>query len=298
MAFKFSSASSLIMILLPFFLCRHCYADTNEHVGYSCYVDSSKANKSSTWTENRNSMFRKLEENVILNNGYYIAEAGEKGPDRAYGLIQCRGDVSKSNCTNCTRRSFILNVNDPSCGKGVLTWQTWCLLRYSNVSFFGTWEKNSLTVSQSNRASLVEQSVAAAKGKMLMMGLAEAAPGDSLMFAKGEIDDGLGGKRYGTAQCTRDLGKSACRDCLEWLVEGFARNVSDDRSRTINGVGCFMIYDNTSFYFNLTAEEGLGKPAPPKSNPAAPPKSNAPNRGLAGRLSMAITIFMTTMAFL
>ncbi|KAL8032784.1 hypothetical protein ABFX02_13G119100 [Erythranthe guttata] len=286
MAFTFSSASSLIMIFLPLFLCRHCYADTNQHAGYSCYVDSSEANKSSTWTENRNSMFRKLEANVIPNNGYYRAEAGEKGPDRAYGLIQCRGDISKSNCTNCTRQSFILNVNDRSCGKGVLTWQTWCLLRSSNVSFYGTWKKNSLTGYRSNNASLVEQSVAAAKGKMLMMGvgLAEAAPGDSLMFAKGEIDDGLGGKRYGTAQCTRDLGKSACRDCLEWLVEGFGRNVSDDRSRTINGVGCFMIYDNTSFYFNLTAEEGL---------------RGAANRGLSGRLSMAITIFITaTMAFL
>ncbi|EYU27839.1 hypothetical protein MIMGU_mgv1a023167mg [Erythranthe guttata] len=250
MASKLSSASSLIMIFLPLFLCRHCYADTNELAGVMC-SNSSEAKSSTTWTENVNSMFSKLEANVILNNGYYRAEAGEKGPDKVYGLIQCRGDISKSNCNNCTRESFHW------CGERVLIWQSrWCLLRYSNVSFYGTWEKSSLTVYRSNRASLVEQSVAAAKGKMLMMGLAEAAPGDSLMFAKGEIDDGLGGKRYGTAQCTRDLGKSECRDCLEWLVEGFGRNVSDDRSREINGRGCFMMYDNTRFYFNLTAEEG------------------------------------------
>ncbi|XP_012848432.1 PREDICTED: cysteine-rich repeat secretory protein 38-like [Erythranthe guttata] len=275
------------------FLCRHCYADTNEHGGSICWP-SSEAKSSSAWTENVNTLFTKLEANVILNNGYYRAEAGEKGPDRVYGLIQCRGDISKSNCANCTRESFILSANSSACGgagnKGVLIWQSWCLLRYSNASFYGTWEKSSLTVYRSNSSSLGEPA-AAAKGRTMLLGLAAAAPGESLMFATGEVDvDGLGGKRYGLGQCTRDLGKSECRDCLEWLVKAFGTTVSDDRSCQINGVGCFMLYDNTRFYFNLTAEEGLGKPAPPKSN--------ASNRGLAGRLSMAITIFMTTMAFL
>ncbi|KAL8032782.1 hypothetical protein ABFX02_13G118900 [Erythranthe guttata] len=297
MAFRFSSASSLIMInFLPFFmlfLCRHCYADTNQHGGAMC-SSPSEAKSSYTWTENVYSLFSKLEANVILNNGYYRAEAGEKGPDRVYGLIQCRGDISKSNCTNCTRQSFHLNVNSSSCGGGlgsktVLIWQRWCLLRYSNVSFYGTWERTSLTAYRSNR-SISENPAAAAKGTTMLLGLAAAAPGESLMFAKGEVDDGLGGKRYGLAQCTRDLGKSDCRDCLEWLVKGFGTTVSDDRSCEINGVGCFMLYDNTRFYFNLTAEEGLGG--------ATPPKSNASNRGLAGRLSMAITFFMATMAFL
>ncbi|KAL7088774.1 hypothetical protein ACP275_13G147700 [Erythranthe tilingii] len=290
MASKLSSASSLIMIFLPFFMlfwCRHCYADSNQPGGASCWP-SSEAKSSSTWTENVNSLFSKLEANVIPNNGYYRAEAGEKGPDRVYGLIQCRGDISKSNCTNCTRESFNLNVNSSSCGglgsKSVLIWQRWCLLRYSNVSFYGTWEKSSLTVYRSNRSSS-EDPAAAAKGTTMMLGLAAAAPGESLMFATGEIDVGLGRKRYGLAQCTRDLGKSECRDCLEWLVKGFGTTVSDQRSCEINGVGCFMLYDDaTRFYFNTTAEEGL---------------RGAANRGLSGRLAMAITIFMTTiMAFL
>ncbi|KAL7130207.1 hypothetical protein ABFS83_13G118500 [Erythranthe nasuta] len=291
MAFKLiSSASSLIMInFLPFFmlfLCRHCYADTNLHGGSMCWP-SSEAKSSSAWTENVNSLFGKLEANVILNNGYYRAEAGEKGPDRVYGLIQCRGDISKSNCTNCTRESFILSANSSTCdgtgNKGVLIWQSWCLLRYSNASFYGTWEKSSLTVYRSNSSSLGEPA-AAAKGRTMLLGLAAAAPGESLMFATGEVDDGLGGKRYGLGQCTRDLGKSECRDCLEWLVKAFGTTVSDDRSCQINGVGCFMLYDNTRFYFNTTAEEGL---------------RGAANRGLSGRLSMAITIFMTAiMAFL
>ncbi|KAL7130208.1 hypothetical protein ABFS83_13G118600 [Erythranthe nasuta] len=294
MASKLSSASSLIMInFLPIFmlfLCRHCYADINQPGGYMC-SPSSEAKSSSAWTENVNSLFSKLEANVILNNGYYRAEAGEKGPDRVYGLIQCRGDISKSNCTNCTRQSFILSANSSACGagnKGVLVWQRWCLLRYSNASFYGTWEKSRLTVFRSNSSSLGDPA-AAAKGTTMMLGVAAAAPGESLMFATGEVDDGLGGKRFGLGQCTRDLGKSDCRDCLENLVKGFG-TVSDDRSCEINGLGCFMLYDDTRFYFNLTAEEGLGKPTPPKSN--------ASNRGLAGRLAMAITIFMTTMAFL
>ncbi|EYU27844.1 hypothetical protein MIMGU_mgv1a025343mg [Erythranthe guttata] len=283
------------MIFLTFFMifwCRRCYADSNGLEGALC-LPPSEAESSPTWTENRNSMFRKLEANVILNNGYYIAEAGEKGPDRVYGLIQCRGDISKSNCTNCTRDSF--NLKRHSCGeegKTVMIWQKWCFLRYSNERFYGVWERTSAAISSLNISRSYEQAAVASKGMMMMMELAAAAPEESLMFAKGVIDDGLGGKRYGLTQCTRDLGKSDCRGCLESLLNksGYQTIVFRERSWDIYGVGCFVLYGDTQFYFNTSAEEGLGEPTPPKSNAA--------NRGLAARLSMAITIFMTTMAFL
>ncbi|KAL8038042.1 hypothetical protein ABFX02_11G077800 [Erythranthe guttata] len=60
------------------------------------------------------------------------------------------------------------------------------------------------------------------------------------------------GKRYGLAQCTRDLVKSDCRDCLEFLLRaygsiGTGATVVEKRSWGIFAEGCFMLYDDIPF---------------------------------------------------
>ncbi|KAL8038039.1 hypothetical protein ABFX02_11G077600 [Erythranthe guttata] len=252
--------------------------------------------KSSTWTANLNNLFSALETNVTLNNGYCKAEAGEKGPDKVYGLIQCRGDISMSNCADCTRNSFNSNSSCRDDGgrrrnRRVMVYQRWCLMRYSNESFFGVWEK-SIHIVTSNRSFSEEQPAVAAKGRMMMMGLVAVAPGEGLMFAKAEMEDGMGGKRYGLAQCTRDLVKSDCRDCLEFLLRaygsiGTGATVVEKRSWGIFAEGCFMLYDDIPF---TPIDEGGGGVRP----------SHAANRALAaGRLATAaITTFVTAIAFL
>ncbi|KAL8032781.1 hypothetical protein ABFX02_13G118800 [Erythranthe guttata] len=214
MASLFNSLSS-IMILVSVF-CR-CYADRNDVRSSSCWHLSSEA-ESLTWMENLNSLFTALEANVIINNGYYRAEAGEeKGVDKVYGIIQCRADISKSNCTDCTKKSFRSSWCSRR-SRSAVVWQRWCLLRYSNVSFNQpVWEE--LRSAVYRNSSSLEEPVVVAKGWVMMMGLPAAAAKESLKFAKAEMDDGKGGKRYGLAQCTRDLGKSDCRDCLEDLLK-------------------------------------------------------------------------------
>ncbi|EYU37367.1 hypothetical protein MIMGU_mgv1a022362mg, partial [Erythranthe guttata] len=229
---------SSIMIFLSLFLLffRHCNADDNFLWGSSCSHPSEA--KSSTWTTNLNNLFSALETNVTLNNGYCKAEAGENGPDKV--------------------NSF--NTNSSSCDDGgggrrrnrrVMVYQRWCVMRYSNESFFGVWEK-SIHIVTSNRSFSKEQPAVAAKGRMMMMGLAAAAPGEGLMFAKAEMEDAMGGKRYGLAQCTRDLVKSDCRDCLEHLLKeygsiGTGATVVEKRSWGMFVEGCFMLYDDIPF---------------------------------------------------
>ncbi|KAL8038037.1 hypothetical protein ABFX02_11G077300 [Erythranthe guttata] len=111
------------------------------------------------------------------------------------------------------------------------------------------------------------------------------------MFAKAEMEDGMGGKRYGLAQCTRDLVKSDCRDCLEHLLKeygsiGTGATVVEKRSWGMFVEGCFMLYDDIPF---TPIDEGGGGVRP----------SHAANRALAAqRLATAVTIFVTAIAFL
>lgn len=236
------------VVLISFFIAPRspCYADTNEFRGSACSRPSAAA-QSPSWTSNLNATFTSLEQNVIPNNGYYKAEVGASGFDKVYGLIQCRGDVSASDCRNCTRESFRPGPENCGGSRSVTIWQKWCFLRYSNESFYGQWQRNRNAIISND--SIPDDPSVATKGLTMMTGLAKAASEEKLMFATSEIDDGNGGKRYGLAQCSRDLGKSDCESCLAYLLNGTDTTVGR-RSWDIYGVGCFMLYDHSQFYFN------------------------------------------------
>ncbi|KAI3456397.1 hypothetical protein Pfo_013060 [Paulownia fortunei] len=289
---SFNSKSLIIIfqLAISFFLLSGCpcYADTISFRGSLCPTPPGAEN--SSWTANLNSVFSSLEANVNLSNGYYKAEGGESS-DKAYGLIQCRGDISPSDCGECTRESFRLATKNCGGSKSGIIWQTWCFLRYSNASFYGVWERSGFATS--NVTTLDDPRVAA-KGLAMMAGLAVAAPDETLMFAKSETDDGMGGKRHGVAQCSRDLGKSDCGDCLDYLLKGFGTTIAKKREWEIYGVGCFMLYGDTQFYLNTSSTSAQSPPA--ADGVVRPP--NGANRAWAGRFAVGITILTTAMAFL
>lgn len=262
----------LQLVVISLFMCS-CpgYADTNSFRGSLCSAPLGAEN--SSWTVNLNSVFSSLEANVNLNKGFYRAEAGESS-DKIYGLIQCRGDVSQSGCQECTRESLALATKNCDGSKSVVIWQEWCYFRYSNASFYGVWEKSGSATS--NDTSLDDPDVAA-KGMAMMTGLAAAAPNETLMFDKSEMDDGKGGKRYGLAQCSRDLGKLACRDCLGYFLKGFSTTVANKRRWQIYGIGCFMLYDDSHLYFN-TSTISVQSPAPTDSSISPQSPTTAPGK--------------------
>ncbi|KAL9673669.1 hypothetical protein QQ045_029930 [Rhodiola kirilowii] len=104
-----------------------CYADINWSGFGSC--NPSRNNSTSEYKTNVNSILRVLEEKGPQRNGFYQTTVG-KEPDKVYGLVQCTGDVSAQNCSQCIKdaahEAFGAMCNT---SKYVALWYRWRYLR-------------------------------------------------------------------------------------------------------------------------------------------------------------------------
>ncbi|XP_022005061.1 cysteine-rich repeat secretory protein 38-like [Helianthus annuus] len=76
----------------------------------------------------------------------------------------------------------------------------------------------------------------------MMEELASTVPDHPLMYQAAEIDVGVNGKRYGLAQCGRDLSKVSCQNCLEDRLATCISYVQNRTGWEIVGFGCSMWY--------------------------------------------------------
>lgn len=240
--------TELLILSILFLLQRKCFADTNMKYGWECSVDDNSTSEIS-FINNLNNLWILLADNAAFNNGFYKTAVGNDS-DKLYGLTQCRGDISAADCANCTRESVKVAVEDCPRSKNVKIWYRWCSLRYSNKDFFGF-----LDTSWGVMFNGTDHSSIGSKGLDFMTELATTAPEQPLLFQIAVLDGGENGKRYGMAQCSRDLSKSNCSKCLEFRLEAERTENADKRGWEIYSSSCSMWYQDYQFYFNsLTAE--------------------------------------------
>ncbi|CAI9292626.1 unnamed protein product [Lactuca saligna] len=72
------------------------------------------------------------------------------------------------------------------------------------------------------------------------------------MFDTDVIDVGNDGKRYGLGQCSRDLNKLDCENCLEELLMTYRRYVMNRTGWEMLGVSCGLWYDDVDNDSGLT----------------------------------------------
>ena len=109
--------------------------DTNRETGSLCdKADNNPVNEDAFQT-NLKTLLDSLASNIVDSHGFYQTIVGKK-PNRLYGTILCRGDISANNCSNCVLNSTRVPSNDCSKSRDVTIWFRWCFLRYSNESFF------------------------------------------------------------------------------------------------------------------------------------------------------------------
>lgn len=231
----------------------HCYSDTNMHTATLCSEDDNYANEFEFQT-NLKHVLNALVINSPLHNGFYKTTAGKRS-QRVYGLVQCRGDTSAKDCTNCTRNAIKKASDECPKGKEVSVWFKWCFLRYSNISFFG--ELVPTAVGITNDTNYDDPSMVS-KGLDLMGGLAYTVPKETLMFQTAVLNAGQSGKRYGMAQCNRDISRINCGKCLNNQLVVFKTTIGNKRGWEIYGGSCFMWYHDFQFYFNFSTSSNEG----------------------------------------
>ncbi|KAK8493752.1 hypothetical protein V6N13_062888 [Hibiscus sabdariffa] len=242
-----------VLILLFTLSLGICHADLNQNSGLLCSAADNSTSESS-FRVNLDNLLGLLTEKRPSSNGFFKTTVGKRS-GKIYGLIQCRGDVSADNCANCTREAFAVALRDCSKSKNVQVWFTWCSLHYSGEHFFGVWDQDSAAIF--NKTNFENASIVS-RGFDFMSEVATMAPKRPLMFHTAVLDAGKFGKRYGMAQCTRDISRRDCSRCLDTQLMTFRSSIENNRGWEVYGSSCSMWYHDYQFYSNIsiTANDG------------------------------------------
>ncbi|KAL9690252.1 hypothetical protein QQ045_010649 [Rhodiola kirilowii] len=250
-----------------FGICRA--ADSNSITLWACTPKPANETKTA-FQVNLNNLLITLQQQAPLNNGFYNTTSGENS-DKLDGLAQCRGDLSAQDCASCLRDSVQVAFNTCTNSNFAALRFRWCFLRYSDKDSFGLW-KGVLSAAGSGS----DDPNVVAKGRNFMSALADSVPNEPLMYKTGFVDVADGSKRYGLAQCIRDLNKTSCGECLTKQVKFFNQNIGNQSRLEVSSYECNMWYNNYQFYFDNSVPT-TGPPPPTPSASTSPPPPTTPS---------------------
>ncbi|XP_062087486.1 cysteine-rich repeat secretory protein 55-like [Humulus lupulus] len=248
-----TSHFSALLLLHLLALSVPCNTDTNIQTNFQCSEADDSATEM-TFQTNLGNLLATLVSNGPVQKGFYKTRTGKKS-NRVYGLIQCRGDISADRCSNCTKSSMSVALNECPKSKEVSVWFRWCFLHYADRDFFGVMEQASIVLT--NDTDFDDPSVVS-KGLELVSGLTSSVQMEPLGFQTEVLGVGSSGKRYGMVQCNRDISSSDCGRCLESQLAAFRTTIGNKRDWEVYGSSCFMWYHDYQFYFNFSISASKG----------------------------------------
>ncbi|XP_054803852.1 cysteine-rich repeat secretory protein 1-like isoform X2 [Prosopis cineraria] len=252
----YSSLLRVLLYVLVVFPNGLCFADINAQTGWLCSEADNSLKEDDDFLINLRTTMDSLADNVNNRQGFYQTSVGNKKSNTVYGSALCRGDISADNCSNCVLNSIKEASDDCPKSRDVSIWFRWCFLRYANQSFFGTMEETSVAVTNDTD---FEEAKVVSEGLEFMGGLADSASEKPYMMETGVLDVNVSDesgmkedKRYGMAQCTRDIREEDCRKCLDDQLQNFRTVIGNKRRWEIYGLNCFMWYNDYHFYSNAS----------------------------------------------
>ncbi|KAL4332577.1 hypothetical protein GQ457_07G017150 [Hibiscus cannabinus] len=187
---------------------------------------------------------------VMRQFGWGTALIGS-GPDANYGLGQCYGDLSLTDCPLCYAEARTVL---PQCYpfNGGRVFLDGCFVRSGNYSFYeeylGPYDMV-LCGNASRRGSNFQESA----GRAVSHAVATAL--DSGGYAKAQVAvSGTNETAYVLVNCWRTLNRSSCQACFENASAAMLRCLPWSEGRALY-TGCFLRYSNIDF---LNKEPGHG----------------------------------------
>lgn len=193
--------------------------------------------------------------------GFATSHAGKPGSqdDEVYGLAQCRGDVSGSDCSACLADAARQLPNLCGNGSDARIWYDYCFVRYLDTNFIGQADTGSGVVYVNVQAAADNpRAFAKSVGKALRKATAQASGSGGLGRAK-ELHTPFV-VVYGLAQCTGDLAPLACAQCLSETLSRFGSYCGGGAQLgcQINYSSCRLRYEIYPFYFPLDDSDRAG----------------------------------------
>lgn len=235
------SKISIPLNLLAFFLSFHVAYSASPLFHYCFSRENYTA--SGPYSTNLNQLFDLLSAKVQDQPppGFGLGAVGQ-GKDQVNGLALCRGDVSATNCKSCViEAGKKLKQRCPN-KKGAIVWYDYCLLKYSEESFFGiTDDKNKFYML--NIYDVDDPDTFNGKVNELLSSVASNASEATKLYATGELKLEESKTLYGLAQCTQDLCGPCCKKCLDDAISELPNCCDGKQGGRAVGGSCYVRYE-------------------------------------------------------
>ncbi|KAL3501161.1 hypothetical protein ACH5RR_035610 [Cinchona calisaya] len=179
----------------------------------------------------------------MQTRGFGVSTAGT-GPDTNYGLGQCYGDLSLSDCVLCySQARTVLPQCFPNHGGRIFL--DGCFLRSENYSFFQEFtgpEDKAVCGNMTRKNSAFQESARRA----VLQAATDARKSDHYARAKLRVPGTANESAYVLADCWKTLNTKSCGACLENATRSILGCLPWSEGRALN-TGCFMRYSDTDF---------------------------------------------------
>ncbi|CAB4299681.1 unnamed protein product [Prunus armeniaca] len=242
----------------------------------------------STYEFNLNLLLSSLTSNATRELGFYNTTAGSQDPNAAvYGSFLCRADLTSDACQVCVATAANETVQKYCpLRKVTIIWYDDCMLRYSNVSFFGNMDE-APSVSLWNVGNITDPNrfnkVLAETINGLVPVAANMASGTKKFAAK-KANFTAFQELYSLVQCTPDLSSTACDRCLIGAIALLPACCNGKQGGRVLYPSCNVRYEVYPFYTFVTA------PPPPLLLPPPPPASVTRSQGNDDQISTLIIV--------
>ncbi|CAN8275250.1 unnamed protein product [Cochlearia groenlandica] len=249
---RFFSLSILIMFAMPFPLVQSLLSvnKTNAFLHHICINNEGKS-KTKSYDNSVKDFLGRLIGLMPPEYGYgFHSGVSGTGPDEVYGKVQCRGDVSESECSSCLHTASSSILKKCPNNKGRIIWYDNCLLSLSSIYNFKAIDYRHNFYLHNSKDVTSDTMSFNKKTSNLLNKLKEKATSEEnnipetkeYMYVNGEENLGKV-KLYAMMQCTQDLSFKNCSVCLDWIMTKLPKCCNNKQGGRVLSASCNFRYE-------------------------------------------------------
>ncbi|XP_050252207.1 cysteine-rich repeat secretory protein 55-like [Quercus robur] len=230
-------------ILLFLALCI-CNSESADPLGQFCNIGSGSQISAN--------IDRLLAELVSKTPSYgFIATSYGKNPYQVFGLAQCRGDVSSTDCSSCIQDAAKQIRQRCPYQADARIWYDYCFLRYNTKNFTGEIDTSN-GILYGNVETVTDPDTFNKELETLFDQIrAQAVETRNEGLGKGKTKLSTFVTLYALVQCTRDLALVDCAQCLAVAAGNFEKFCKDRKGCRVLYSSCYVRYELYPFFFPL-----------------------------------------------